>query len=471
MAIPPYRSPSRSAYDVVIVGGAVIGSSTAYWLSQAAGAGLSVLLSLLVGRALARPIQTLQVASERVGAGNMHVHLPDDRADEFGAVFGAFNRMVDRLARTRRALVRSSRRTRAIVEEVATGVIAVDAQGRVTLANPRAEALLGVPLVRNEPVRVPPPEVDDAAEERRGADEVGRWVAEFLRDGVAEAGTEFTVGGRRIRVRARRITGGPAPAGGVLALEDVTDELRTERILAWGEMAQQVAHEVKNPLTPIKLGVQHIRRAWLDGRADYGLILERNVEAILAEIDRLAGVASSFSRYAAPAPGQLGSPEPVVLSRVVDEVMALYGAGEGPVHFQARLDPTLPPVRARSNELKEVLVNLLENARAALPEGGHVRVEGVPQAGGTGVSLKVVDDGTGIPPDLLPHVFEPHFSTRATGSGLGLAIVRRLVESWGGWVEAGSREGKGTTVTIHLAGWSEEGGGGGSGGAFEDESR
>jgi two-component system, NtrC family, nitrogen regulation sensor histidine kinase NtrY len=114
------------------------------------GAGLSVLLALLVGRALARPIQTLQVASERVGSGNMGVHLPSDRTDEFGAVFGAFNRMVDRLARTRRALVRSSRRTRAIVEEVATGVVALDAHGRVTLANPRAEALLGSPLPRGQ---------------------------------------------------------------------------------------------------------------------------------------------------------------------------------------------------------------------------------------------------------------------------------------------------------------------------------
>ncbi len=406
------------------------------------GAGLSVLLALLVGRALSRPIQTLQVASERVGSGNMGVHLPTDRTDEFGAVFGAFNRMVDRLARTRRALVRSSRRTRAIVEEVATGVVAVDAQGRVTLANPRAEALLGVPLARNE--RIPDAGHDD--DERRAG--VGRWIEEYLRDGLTEAGTELTLGGRRIRLRARRITGAGTPAGAVLAIEDVTDELRTERILAWGEMAQQVAHEVKNPLTPIKLGVQHIRRAWTDRRPDYDEILERNVAAILTEIDRLAAISSSFSRFAAPATGDGGPVQVLELAAVVGEVMDLYAAGEGPVRFEATLDPGLPPVCARPDELKEVLVNLLENARAALPAGGAVRVEA--EVTGDGVTLRVRDDGTGIPEDLLPRIFEPHFSTRSTGTGLGLAIVRRLVESWGGWVEAESGEGVGTTVTVHL---------------------
>ncbi len=418
------------------------------------GAGLSVLLALLVGRALARPIQTLQVASERVGSGNMGVHLPADRTDEFGAVFGAFNRMVDRLARTRRALVRSSRRTRAIVEEVATGVVALDAHGRVTLANPRAEALLGTPLPRGQSLPgIPGAGEGEGAEARAG---LARWVGEYLRDGVAEATTEFTMEGRRIRLRARRISGGGTPGGVVLALEDVTDELRTERILAWGEMAQQVAHEVKNPLTPIKLGIQHIRRAWLDRRPDYDQILDRNVEAILGEIDRLATISSSFSRYAAPSPAHRAPPGAVDLPSVVEQVMALYVAGEGPVRFAAHLDSELPPVQARPDELKEVFVNLLENARAALPAGGAVRIGA--RVEGDGVVVEVDDDGTGMPPEVLARVFEPHFSTRSTGTGLGLAIVRRLVESWGGWVEAESEPDRGTKVRVHLR--TAEGAGG-----------
>src|SRR5690606_23736986 len=162
------------------------------------GGMLSVLLSLRVGRELARPIHTLQVASERVGAGNMDVHLPERSGDEFGAVFSAFNRMVHRLAQTRRALLRTSRRTRAIVEEVAAGVVALNRQARVALANPRAEGLLGVPL----PVGRPLPGRD--AEGPVGA--LSEWVEGYFRDGLREADTELTMGDRRIRVRARRVS-------------------------------------------------------------------------------------------------------------------------------------------------------------------------------------------------------------------------------------------------------------------------
>ena len=410
------------------------------------GAGFSVLLALGVGRALTRPIQTLQVASERVGSGNMGVHLPENRTDEFGSVFGAFNRMVDRLAQTRRALVRSSRRTRAIVEEVATGVVALDGDGRVTLANPRAEALLGARLALNQPL----PSGDDDP----SASALREWVEGCLRDGLLEATTELSIQDRRVRVRARRISRSGASGGMVLAFEDVTDELRMERVLAWGEMAQQVAHEVKNPLTPIKLGVQHIRRAWRDGTEGYDEILDRNVEAILLEIERLASIASSFSRYAAPTPAGETPLERVDVRQVVGEILDLYSAGDGGVTFSAELPEELPSIRARAGELKEVLVNLLENARAALVDSGSVRIDGevTPET----LRLRVHDDGSGISEEALHRIFEPHFSTRSTGTGLGLAIVRRIVESWGGRVRVARTSETGTTMEIEVPLWEVE---------------
>ncbi len=407
------------------------------------GAALSVLLSLVVGRALSRPIQTLQVASERVGAGNLGVHLPEDRKDEFGAVFTAFNRMVRRLRRARKALVRSTRRSRAIVEEVATGVLALDADARVVLANPMAERLLGVEL----PAGTGLSEVDGELE----AGAFFQWLQRYFREELEEESQELHLSGRRIRVRARRISGRGPRGGAVVSLEDVTDELRSERILAWGEMARQVAHEVKNPLTPIKLGVQHIRRAWRDRHPDYTQILERNAEAILGEIDRLASVASGFSRFAAPgAAGELPL-EPVGVDAVVRDVLTLYSAGDGEIDFSFRKDGEPTPVRAREGEFKEVLVNLLENSRAAISNGGEVRIQA--RTGPREVEVTVADDGVGIPPDALPRVFEPHFSTRSSGTGLGLAIVRRLVESWGGEVEVESEWGAGTTVRLRLVPW------------------
>lgn len=411
------------------------------------GAFLSLGLALLVGRALSRPIHTLQVASERVGAGNLRVRLPAERRDEFGAVFRAFNRMVTRLRRARRDLVRTSRRTQAIVEEAATGVIALDPVGRVTLANPRAESFLDQEL-----------RVGESLPRTKGAaGEFVRWMDLYFRDGLREAGTELQFGERRIRVRARRISRRGPLGGVVISLEDVTDELRSERILAWGEMAQQVAHEVKNPLTPIKLSVQHIQRAWDDRRPDFETILTRNIEAVLREIERLASIARSFSRFAAPGPTGETPVEAVRLENVVDDVLTLYTGGEGAIRFEKRISEGLPAVKARAAELKEVLVNLLENARAAIEEEGRVVVEAEETAGG--VELRVRDDGSGIAPDLLPRIFEPQFSTRSTGAGLGLAIVRRLVESWEGTIVADSTVGEGTVMRIRLGRWEQENGG------------
>ncbi len=403
---------------------------------------LSLGLAFFVGRALTRPIQTLQVASERVGSGNLAVHLPEDRVDEFGSVFTAFNRMVLRLDDARRELLRTTRRTEAIVEEVATGVIALDPRGRVTVANPRAESLLATPLEIG--VSVP----------RTGkyAADLADWLDSYDRSGAAESDEDFKWGERRIRGRARRIVQEGHPGGVVVNLEDVTDELRSERILAWGEMAKQVAHEVKNPLTPIKLSVQHLRRAWQDRRSDFGHILDRNVGAILGEIDRLASISRSFSRLASPGAADEGPLVSVDVAVVVREVLDLYrGGGESAIRVESQLPPTLPRVRCRTDELKEVLLNLLENSRAAMPGGGVVRIGAKEPGGGVRMVVVVVEDrGTGIPGELLPRIFEPQFSTRSTGAGLGLAIAKRLVDSWGGSLEVDSDLGRGTTVRVLL---------------------
>jgi two-component system nitrogen regulation sensor histidine kinase NtrY len=329
------------------------------------------------------------------------------------------------------------------VEEVATGVVALDAGGRVTLVNPRAESLLGVPVHLGETLTG-----------REGEpSEMIHWLELYFRDGLQEASKEFQMGARRIRIRARRVSEEGPIGGAVLSMEDVTDELRSERILAWGEMARQVAHEVKNPLTPIKLSVQHLQRAWEDRRPDFHSILARNVDVILREIEHLAAIARSFSRFGAPqASGNLPL-DAVSIRAVAEEVMDLYGGGKGALSFLCEVPAEIPAVRAREAELREVLINLLENARAAIPNKGEVIIEA--ETIGPEVELRVRDNGSGIESDLLTRIFEPHFSTRSMGTGLGLAIVRRLVESWGGSINAESTVGKGTVMKIRIPAWME----------------
>jgi two-component system nitrogen regulation sensor histidine kinase NtrY len=400
------------------------------------GALLSAALAMLAGRALTRPILALQVASERVGSGDLAPKLPTDRKDEFAPVFQAFNRMVSRVRRARRQLVRTSRRTQLIMDEAAVGMVALDSAGRVTLVNPRAEELLG----RAVSVGSALPSDGPLGEE------LAPWIATFLQSTREQAGGELQAGVRRVRVRVRRLGNEEKARGVVVAMDDVTDELRSERVLAWGEMARQVAHEVKNPLTPIKLSIQHVRRAYEDRHPDFEGILIRNADAMLLEIDRLAGIAQSFSRFGAPG-GPAVPLGAVSVADVITEVMALYGSATSRVRFEQDVEPGLSRVVSRTPELKEVLVNLLENARMA--DGTLVRI--LARAGGADtVLVSVVDDGTGISEDVLPRIFEPQFSTRSTGTGLGLAITQRLVRSWGGSVDVRSTAGTGTTVTVTL---------------------
>jgi two-component system, NtrC family, nitrogen regulation sensor histidine kinase NtrY len=301
------------------------------------------------------------------------------------------------------------------------------------MANPRAAELLGTPLAPGDvlPVAVP-------AEWRPVWDAVSGFLGS-ARERIAEH--EFAIGSRQIRVQLASL--GPSPDGCVVALDDATALTRAARVLAWGEMARQVAHEIKNPLTPIRLGIQHLQRA--RGKRDrrgFDATLDETAGRILAEIDRLDAIARAFSRFASPAADALPL-EPVDVYAVARDVVQLYtlgGVDAGPRFALA--GEAGAPVRARPDELKEVVVNLLENARNAGARNVTVRIsEG-------GHQLAVEDDGVGIPPDALPRVFDPAFSTTSSGSGLGLAIARRLVDRWGGTIGLTSGLERGTTVTI-----------------------
>ncbi|MFN2603627.1 MAG: PAS domain-containing sensor histidine kinase [Gemmatimonadaceae bacterium] len=220
---------------------------------------------------------------------------------------------------------------------------------------------------------------------------------------------------------------------------------RAERILAWGEMARQVAHEIKNPLTPIRLGVQHLKRARTDPRVNFERVLDENVTRILSEIDRLDEIARAFSRYGS-APSELPPAEDIDVAGIIRDVVGLEKMGVGELTWT--LSGAENPIfaKARSDELREVLLNIFENSRLARARKVEVRVS----RGQNSVLIAISDDGSGIDQTALPRVFEPQFSTRTTGSGLGLAISRRLLESWGGAIEITSEPGKGTRVTLTL---------------------
>jgi signal transduction histidine kinase len=398
-------------------------------LATLAGVGAALAGARIAARTLSRPVAELRRSALALGKGlPMPAHSGRPPL-EFEPVFGAFERMAADIRSSQSALEEARRRTAAVLATVATGVIGVDPVGRVLIANRQAVDLLGTPLQEGEPFldRLSPEWAPLAGAFRR-----------FLEDPAVDGTAELEVGGRRLSLQLASL--GPEVRGVVMALNDVTDVSRAERVLAWGEMARQVAHEIKNPLTPMRLGMQHLQRVYRDQRGAFDQALEETAERILGEIDRLDTIARAFSRFAAPA-DQHQPLDRIDLAVAVGEVVQLYRLAEEGCEVRLEAEPQAFGA-ARVDEVKEVVVNLLENARNAGATVVRVTV-------GPGL-IQVEDNGEGIPPELLPRVFEPRFSTTTSGSGLGLAIVRRLVESWGGRIEVESEPGQRTVVTVQL---------------------
>ncbi|HJR63796.1 MAG TPA: ATP-binding protein [Gemmatimonadaceae bacterium] len=437
-----YRAVGRTGGDPLILGAPAPGNDEALdqrrrdlvvllLFSTLVGALAALWLSGIAARSLAEPIGRLRSAALAIAGGEREPPLDRRPPAEFEPVFAAFRRMASDLGESRAALESAQRRTAAVLRNVASGVVAVNRDRSVALANPRAESLLGRAL----PPGLPLATIDSAVLQSQ--------VSSFLDSTEEERELELSLGGRQFQARLTRLTSGAG--GAVLTLDDVTDLARAQRVLAWGEMARQVAHEIKNPLTPIRLGVQHVRRAHSDARPDFDTILDQNVRRILAEIDRLDEIARAFSRYGT-APANRLPAQRTDVTAVVRDAVELERLGESEIVW--RLHGASEPLfaEARTDELREVLLNVLENARLANARHVEVRLA----ASDERVTIEVIDDGSGIPAHVLPRIFEPHFSTRSSGSGLGLALSRQAVEGWGGAIAIASGEGTGTTVRVEL---------------------
>ncbi|MEP6766236.1 MAG: ATP-binding protein, partial [Gemmatimonadaceae bacterium] len=403
-------------------------------LAMSLGVFAALWLSGVASRSLSQPVGNLREAALSLASGRRALALDTSPPSEFEPVFQAFERMADDLSAGRDALEAAQRRTEAVLQHVASGVLAVRTDGTVIIANPRAESILGVSLRDGA-------SVEAYANSEELAPLLAR-VSKFLRESIEDDSFDVVVNTRQLRARITRL-----PSGAVVTLDDVTELASAQRVLAWGEMARQVAHEIKNPLTPIRLGVQHLRRAFRDKRGDFGDILETNVGRVLEEIDHLDEIARAFSRYGT-APAEREAAQVVSLTAVVQAVLALESLGDSGVTWTLKTSVTksVDKAWARVDELKEVLLNLLENARLAQATLVEVHVERDKDT----MRVTVKDNGVGISPEVLPRIFEPHFSTRTSGSGLGLAISRRLIEGWGGTVEVSSTVGAGATVQIIL---------------------
>jgi two-component system nitrogen regulation sensor histidine kinase NtrY len=403
---------------------------------------------LYLARGITDPIQMLAEGTREVAAGNLQYKVQVRADDEIGILVDSFNRMTADLATSQAKLeqtyrdlqakhteVEQRRRyTETVLEAVATGVVSLDPAGRVTTINGAAERLLGLPAARMqgraaaEVFRAP-----EYADITGLIQRMGR-----LRDGMLDREVRLRRDGQAVVLLASA-TALKGPDGGymgmVLAFDDLTELLKAQRLAAWREVAQRIAHEIKNPLTPIQLSAQRLQRRLGAGRTpEEQQILEEATATIIHEVEGLKRLVDEFSRFARmPA----FTPRPTDLGRLVEGVVALYRDSHPGLSIKAIVSPELPPLEVDADQIKRAVLNLVDNAVEAVGQSGEVVVETVWLPETRRARIIVADDGPGIPPEDKERLFIPYFSTKATGMGLGLPIVHQIVTDHGGtiWVE------------------------------------
>lgn len=240
---------------------------------------------------------------------------------------------------------------------------------------------------------------------------------------------------------------GQTPPGAVIVLEDVTPLMQAQKVAAWGEVARKLAHEIKNPLTPIKLSAQRVRKAHLKRANDFDRVLSESIEAIVCEVDALQNLVDEFAQFARLPPSR---PIDASLNVVVDGALALYETAYPQITIVRKLDETLPNLRLDAPQIKRVVINLVDNAIAAMGEKGEIEVATAHDATEKHARLTVSDQGPGVSPANRETIFAPNFSTKRKGSGLGLAIARRIVEDHGGEIRVEDNTPRGARFVIEL---------------------
>ncbi len=443
---------------------------TAYLLELLLAFSVVLMLALWMGFRLAKgvtgPIRALAEGTAEVARGNLDVSVQATSDDEIGFLVGSFNQMIRDLRDARGGIERSAteleRRRRymeIVLGTVGAGVVSVDAEGRISTINPSAQRFLGIPagsglLGQKLAEVVHRPELTQVIEELSGAlrpgvrESIRRQVQVPLDDDMATLFVTLTV---------MHDEAGDA-LGTVVVFDDYTQLVKVQRMAAWREVARRIAHEIKNPLTPIQLSAQRLRRRFAEqfaGNPDNEKIFDECVDAITSQVDTLKVLVDEFQNFARLPAAQ---PRPDDLNRIVSEAMASY-AGTDDVEFDTDLDPDLPTVDVDRAQMRRALTNLIDNAVAAvkrrLEQGdaeppGRVTLRSAHDPLLQSVRIEVADDGIGIPEQDRRRVFEPYFSTKDRGTGLGLAIVSRIVADHHGYIRVQANEPRGARFVVEL---------------------
>jgi signal transduction histidine kinase/HAMP domain-containing protein len=371
----------------------------------------AIFVAYVAARSVTQPVQALVAGSRAVARGDFDMDLRVPSDPDLGLLVTTFRDMARSIRRQQNDLRHERDRLQTLLENINAAVVVLDGTMQVSGTNAGARRLFGESIEFHEEVR------DFLATHQRGRAEAKE--------------IELNVDGN---ARTFRVSVVPLPGSDeeMLIAEDVTEILRSNRLEAWGEMARQVAHEIKNPLTPIQLTAEHLRAVASNNDPNLSAVVMTAVDNILRQVVTLRETSKEFSDYASLRTVQR---KPVKLRHLLEEIASSYAeSGERGIDFRADIAPSTPETfSGDARLLRGAIANLIENAFQAAP-GGHVRLASY------GVDSKVVvsvdDNGPGVAPEVLPKIFDPYFSTKSSGTGLGLAITRKAVEEHGGSVHA-----------------------------------
>jgi two-component system, NtrC family, nitrogen regulation sensor histidine kinase NtrY len=416
-------------------------------------------MGLYVAKRITRPVQTLAAAADEIGAGHLDHRVKAEADDEFASLIDAFNRMAGELAASRRRLERSSidlerkhsdvesrrRYVETILDRLATGVVSVDVAGSIRTWNAAASRLLGI---EQRVAGLPVSTVLGSSNLKPLAiaiDEAGR-----RREDLRPQEVSITREGREVHLAVMTTPlkrDDDSTEGVVVVFDDVTPLVRAQKVAAWREVARRLAHEIKNPLTPIQLSAERLRRHFTQAPAATRDLVDECTSTIVGEVESLKGLVDEFSQFARmPAPRAV----PTDLHIVLEDALSLYRGLLAEIEIRTHFAAGVPKVSIDPEQIRRVILNLVDNAIEAMDRRGVIDIEMRHDIKDNLVRVVVADNGPGIPAAEREKLFLPYYSTKQRGSGLGLAIVRRIVAEHGGSIDVTDNQPCGTRFAIEI---------------------
>jgi two-component system nitrogen regulation sensor histidine kinase NtrY len=426
------KDPVKQTYMLTLLLITLVMIFAATWFGLALAKGITV------------PIQRLAEGTHEVAHGNLDYRIETSGDDEIGTLVASFNQMTEDLKHTHSELEQRRQYMETLLANITAGVISVDRSGRVTIVNKAAEQTLGLEasevLHRHYEEALRTPELRpllDVIEHVKGGGGVER--------GVRLGGSD---GNRTLMTVAASLQDDDGNTLGIMVfMEDITEIQQVQRVEAWREVARRIAHEIKNPLTPIQLSAQRLRKRYENVLDGDGSVLDKCTSTIIRQVDELKTLVNEFSNFARLPTAQL---LPDDLNEVVREALFLFKEGHREVEFDFSEQASIPSVELDREQINRALFNLLDNAVASLDGKGRIEIATRFDETFGMVRLEVADEGEGIAQEDRGRVFEPYYSTKKDGTGLGLSIVGTIVADHRGYIRVRPNQPHGTRFIIEF---------------------